>query len=233
MEITFFREVTDVSWLNWATAIGTWGLFGAAFLTIIVALFRPREWWLRPKLRLTITHRAPDSDTFPTSDARWHFFRLRIWNDGRRAAHDVQVFAAKLCRCKSTVAEDGTASDKWPEVQTFMPLHLDWSHFRDVNERDKPAPYNLDVLAPGIYRHCNLAYIRRDGHSDTTRMQVTTMVEPSNKGSVLKPGTHRLEIWVSSAETKPIKTVVQIHFSGRWDNQHLDVSKETDVHVVC
>ena len=141
--------------INW-TALEAVGTLAAALVGLGFALLREiRNWVLRPKLTIVpIESGPPDCVKVPTvrrrdgeviAETDAYYLRMRVKNEGRRRAEQVEIFAAKLLRKQA----DGTVG----EVESSLPMNLRWAHRGGV----------LPGLSPGMDRYgCQLTI--RNGH---------------------------------------------------------------------
>lgn len=211
----------------WAGAI-------AAFLAVIVALFKEEivRLWRRPRLTATVRLAAPDCHKTelawrnPNSGqilARGECYYFRVWveNKGKQRAEQVQVFVAKLLRKH--------ADGKFREEKAFLPMNLRWSHSQD--------PLNPEIfaagLAPGMGRHCDLGHIKEPKFrtqisgmipgetlhnvaEDKTILALALEVLPNTLTHLLAPGAYQLELVLAAANASPKSKRLEITLPGEW-----------------
>lgn len=151
----------------------------------------------------------------PSQTADVYYFRLEVRNAGRRRAEWVEVFAAKLKRKQA----DGTFS----RVDTFLPMNLLWSHYRQV--------VFLPAISPKTYKHCDLAHIidpkEREGFreehntwanvsTEKTVLSFDTAVKPHTQSYLVTAGTYLLNIVVAAANAEPVEETLEITLTGDW-----------------
>lgn len=208
-----FSFSESAEWTAIATAVGT-------LLLAAAAIFGGRiyHWYYQPKLKIAYVHSPPDSHkiplrlTFlygqkPEREAWGYYFRLKIFNEGRGPAHQVEVFADKLLKKN---AESGV----FEVVTDFIPMNLRWSHFEG---------WFASAILPNMYRHCNLAqtteprqYPERLGRNNLI-LFLTLQVIPNNGGEQLPTGVYRLGLKVAAANLKnPVTGTLEISNSGTW-----------------
>lgn len=207
--------------INWAAleAIGT-------LLAVIVALFWRdiRNWLRRPRLRiLPIESGPPDWVKVPTkrrrradgkvlAEADTYYLRMRVKNEGLARAEEVEVFAARLVK-----EQDG----KSREVESFIPMNLEWAHRGAV----------LPGLSPDMYRYCAIAAIfdpeKRpefppqdeqwpDVPQNKTILSLRVATPTTAKGYLQPSGTYQLELELGAANARPEKKTLEITLSGAW-----------------
>jgi hypothetical protein len=128
-----------------------------------VAIFGETIWafWRRPQLTISILNGPPDcTKTFFDDKHRTecYFFRLAVANEGKRIAHDVEVYAERLDR--------RLENNVFAMVQEFPPMDLLWSHIRTTHQD----------IAPGVKKYCDLGYVAED----STRLEerIAIRIEP-------------------------------------------------------
>lgn len=212
----------SIDWGNvaqWAGAIST-------FAAVFVALFKESLWQPMLKVRIILEH--PDSfmDFWKVKsltsqeiiETNCYMFRLWIWNKARskRAiAEKVQVFANKLEKWEET-------QNTFFHVQKFLPMRLEWSYSRE--------PY-MDWISPrDMGKHCDLCHIinpvyRIDVGEDITGypshravLALNMEFKSSIKAHLLTEGKYRLYITIACMNAKPIQKIIEISFSGNWDD---------------
>ena len=150
----------------------------------------------------------------PSRIADVYYFRLKVHNKGKSKAESVEVFAAKLERRRA----DGT----FREVDTFLPMNLLWSHYRQVF---------LPAISPKTYKHCDLAHIidpkEREGFpeehktwanvsTEKTVLSFDTVVQPYTQSYLVPGGTYLLDIVVAAANAEPVEKRLEITLAGDW-----------------
>lgn len=150
----------------------------------------------------------------PSRSADVYCLRLRVSNSGKQRAESVEVIAAELKEKQA----DGTFS----EVETFLPMNLLWSYYRQVF---------LPAISPETYKHCDLARIidpkeRKSfpGEHKTwanvspekTVLSFDTVVKPDTQSYLVPMGTYHLKIIVAAANAKPIEKTWEIILTGDW-----------------
>ena len=140
-----------------------------------------------------------------------YYFRLAITNTGTAAAHDVQVYLARVDR---VIGNDTSPVDR------FIPMNLLWAHIR------KPT---LPVLLPGMPRRfCDFAHITNPATKETSEetlpgvaagdavLALDLEVRPNSLGHLLEPGTYRFTIILAASECAPHQETLEVVFPGQW-----------------
>ena len=202
---------------SWFEAIGT--ITAAA-----IALFQNpiRQWISRPILRVSIRPDPPDCMMLFLGEvsvrggpAYWsvpaYRLRLRVKNLGKRKAENVQVRLDEVRRKQP----DGS----FAAIKEFPPMNLCWANGkREV----------LPMIYPRTDVHCNLAHIlkpsdrcmpfeyREEDDPNRTILSVDTFEREYSLPHLLKPGSYRLLVTVSSADTPSTQGVVDVDLKGQW-----------------
>ena len=157
----------------------------------------------------------------PILTADVYYFRLRIQNSGRQKAESIEVFAAKLEKRRA----DGT----FGPVDSFLPMNLLWSHYRQVF---------LPAISPETYKHCDLAHIidpeERKSFpgehrtwdnipSESTLLSFDTVAKPYTQSYLVPMGTYRLKIVVAAANAGVVKKTLEITLTGDWYNDEQEM----------
>jgi hypothetical protein len=229
----------------WVEAIAT---TVAVLAALAIAIFQDsmRAWFRRPKLDVSIALEPPDchmtkmrktyqaggvstmnvpADFFPQpSEADVYYLRLRVANKGRKTASQVEVFAHKLERKRA----DGSFS----EVDTFIPMNLQWSYHRLLF---------FPEISPSTYKHCDLAHVvdphkRADFPMETpteldipayrTVLSFDTKVKPFTRSYIVPEGVYRLTIIVAAADIQPVTKELEITLTGDWHSDERKMFSE-------
>jgi hypothetical protein len=213
-------ERRDMEAAAWAQAIGT-------IAAVLVALFYDplRRWWTRPKLKLSIQTEPPDCMMLRWGQrismgrgyAHWdgpvYYMRLRIANEGRRKAENVQV---------RVIGVDRAMGGRYVPVQEFPPLNLSWAN------RDRES---LLTVHRHTFEHCDLAHIHKP--SDRSRLEfeerkwdrvnpantilsIDTAVRSYALPHLQPAGEYRLHLLMVSDDTAPIEGIAEISLNGQW-----------------
>lgn len=204
----------------WLEAIGT-------ITVATVAVFHDLlyTWITRPKLDVSIRPDPPDcmmlrwgqqesvESGIQVSTKPIYYLRIRVENTGKRKAESVQIRVTKVMKKQL----DG----KYAISEEFPPMNLHWANSHQVF---------LPTIHPNTYEHCDLAHILRpsdrgmlfeqrtwDGvDPNKTILSVDTADKSYSLPHLLPPGSHRLHITISSADTKPLQKIVEVDLSGQW-----------------
>ncbi len=226
----------------WAEAWGTWVAGGFTLLALIWAMFHEGiySWIKRPQLSLSIELSPPDCmklafgrtvivrtqqgaqsvqvpEPFPV-----YYLRLRVQNAGKRTTDTVQVRLKRV--------EQLTKRGEYAAVPALDNLNLTWAR----QENGKNLVF-LPTLQRGAYEHCNLAHIFRpsdrqksdgaflfeqktwfDVCADQTILSIDIADKPFHLPHLLPPGSYRLQLIASSADTGPIAETFELELSGHW-----------------
>jgi hypothetical protein len=219
--------------INWA-AIEAIGTILAVVVALGLALFREvRDLIKRPSLTLLpIAPGSPDCVKIPTvrredgkvvATADVYYLRMRVKNQGRGRATEVEVFASKLLKRQ--------ADGKFREVESFLPMNLRWAHRGAV----------LPGISPNMYRHCAIAAIfdprkrpefpPKDKQwsgvpQDNTILSLSTETRTNARGYLQPPGTYRLELELVAANAKPVKKILEITLTGDWYDDEREMFSE-------
>lgn len=141
----------------------------------------------------------------PGKQAKGYYYRLKIYNDGRGPAKQVEVFASSLLKKNE--------NNNFEVVSSFIPMNLRWSHFEG---------WFAPAILPKMYRHCNLGKTPHpQKHPEIwgrwTVFFLTLHVIPNNGGERVPPGLYRLGLKVAAENIKkPIEATLEINNSGEW-----------------
>lgn len=164
-------------------------------------------------------------------EASCYYFKLRVKNSGEHRAEWVEVFAAELLKKQA----DGS----FKKMDLFLPMDLLWSHSK------KPF---IVAISPEIERHCTLGHIISPkmrsqfpsednpqlGISDNeTIFCFDTEVRPNTLCYLVPPGTYRMVLIISAANTKPVKKTVEINHTGKWYDEESEMfSKGIEIRIL-
>jgi hypothetical protein len=203
---------------SWAEAIGT---FLAVVVALALALYQNwiRKRLFRPELDVAISMKPPDCLMVPTKPsqdsvivANGYYLRMRVINEGKRRAQDVEVFASSLRKRQV----DGT----FKEVDSFSPMNLVWTHYGESV---------LPGISPKAYRHCGIGNILDpaarhqfevqdlpDHPRDETLLRLNVAFASYTKFYLLEPGQYKLGIEITAANSEPVNRILEITLRGRW-----------------
>ncbi|MBI2849216.1 MAG: hypothetical protein HYX88_03700 [Chloroflexi bacterium] len=222
---------------QWLTAYGTIILaFGTAALAV-VAVFQHqiRGWLTRPDLTLSITVSPPDCHktllfwqqavgtlvSLDTRVAEAYYFRLRIGNEGKTSARNVEVFGESLKLSRL----DGTLET----VDRFLPMNFLWANTKEVY---------FPSIAPKMWKHCDLGHIvdpkeRREmpGEDDPNLplqpgqsvFSLELMVKPHTLSHLIPPGSYQLTVVAAAANADPVRKVIELGIPGTWHEDEADM----------
>ena len=141
-----------------------------------------------------------------------YFFRLAVWNSGNTAAHDVQVFLAKIERIVS-----GQDVEK---VSRVTPMNLKWAY-----RGTSTLPTLLPDMPP-VY--CDMAHVSEpykkafvdeylEHVAPLDAVLVLDVEFPSNmQGHLLDAGTYYFHLILAAANCRPRKYKLEVTFPGKW-----------------
>jgi hypothetical protein len=235
----------EKQWLSvdGVTAVGTLAAVVAALGVGLIGLFatelRERS-GLRPDLVAQFDRQPPDAvrtmtgarDRISRALVAWfptYYFRLRIKNDGRVRADNVQVMAVKLQRYEPD-------KRRYVDDDSTLPLNLTWSSVGGTT---------IPSINRGMIRHCDLCHTQQqwpDMPIDQTdwpllfRLNTEVMPNPVGQDNIpptmKRPGRYRLTIVVSADNASPRYQDVIINFSGRWSDDQTRMFDEEIVIAV-
>lgn len=171
----------------------------SAIVALVIALWgaQLRNLMSGPRLTMTIDMQSPDCHPI-RRDRDGYYYRMRIGNNGRGRATDVEVRILALRR-----QVDGV----YVGDEDFRPLNLKWSH-------------STMTVSPGIGagldRHCDLCHVwKNDGEEPL--VEFDTEVEPSevrpNVWPTRKPpGDYELDLVVIATEARALHRTLGIQF---------------------
>ena len=174
-----------------------------------------------PKFGETFFHRLPLIRTGKvgpgiTTQAETHYFRLKIFNDGKRPAKDVEVLVTEV-RKKN-------ADEKYKPMPMLTPYSLRWTH--------SPEP-SLPVIHPKSERHITLGSVVDPqyraslalGYPPSLVKQGETIfdleftLKTTNHEYLLEIGEYEIDLQiVSSNYHKPRRATVTMNHTGKWFN---------------
>jgi hypothetical protein len=234
----------DKSWtsVDGVVAIATASAAFVALLVGLAALFatelRERV-GLRPDLELEFNSGPPDAvrvmtrvlNAITSAVIGWlptYYFRLRVKNNGRARADNVQVTVVGLQKYHA-------GSQEYVDEDSTLPLNLTWSN---VGGTTVPS------INRGMIRHCDLCHVQQswpDIQLDQTDwpllFRLNTEVTPNpisedNIPPTLKAaGRYRLVVVVSADNAPPHFHNVTIDFSGQWSDDRLGMFDEVTIAV--
>jgi len=147
-----------------------------------------------------------------------YFIRMRVVNEGRSTAENVQVFAEKLDPFPiNAIDSSGT-------LKRFFPMNLFWSHDRAIARR----------IPAKVFQHCDLGEIAHPNDVEAdTRLQLQLPTDKSylqiavisnatfTKLSCLHRGTYVLHLSISADNADTVRRLVKIELDGEWyDNDN-------------
>lgn len=137
-----------------------------------------------------------------------HYFRIRIKNNGWRAAEDVEV----------TLEEVRVLLHNQYEIdKDFMPLRLFWSHWRETR-------YELNI-PPGAYRHCDLGFVLEPGATaiglpatinNHHQFWFDVFLRPNTGKTSLSSGQYQIIISASGKNVGQQRLTIEIKWIGGW-----------------
>jgi len=221
------------SQINWA-AVEAIGTILAVVVALGLALFREiRDLIKRPSLTLLpIAPGSPDCVKIPTvrreggdvvATADVYYLRMRVKNQGKSRATEVEVFASRLLKRQ--------ADGRFREVESFLPMNLRWAHRGSV----------LPGISPDMYRHCAIAAIfdpeKRSEFppqnkqwpsvpQDNTILSLSTETRTNDRGYLQPPGTYQLELELVAANAEPESKTLEITLTGAWYNDEHEMFSE-------
>ena len=147
-------------------------------------------------------------------EAETHYFRLKIFNDGKIPARDVEILVTEVRRKH--------ADDKYKPMPIATPYNLHWTH------RLEPS---LPIIHPKSERHITLGYVvDPNKHSllgfdyptplvkkGETLFTLEFTVKSTNREYLLKRGEYEIDLQiVSSNLQEPKKAMVRLNHVGEW-----------------
>lgn len=204
-------------WIALISAIST-------LLLVVIAFFQDKIklLWQKPKLEISFDMDSADAVIMPMKNSQTgeiigngFWIRLKITNTGNYRAENVEVYLDNLERLN----EDG----KYNRVDSFIPLNLLWSNL---------LIYEMLHINPSIPKHCDLCSMRwgKDfSKTEENRLMLETVVQPNNNGSILIPGTYRLEILLSTTNSKVSKHRIELFFTGKVSMDKSEMIKNVNV----
>jgi hypothetical protein len=205
-----------------------WAVFSQGFL----------RWFRRPRLDLEpIVKESQDCVSVPFANgAPTIHMRVRVKNNGRAAARNVQVYADTVERAEGKY---------WEIVPTFPALNLTWADRPDLT----PSGGVLPWLPSRESRRSDLGHIvdpgrRRDSGLDTelnptlklnddeVSFTFSTVIKPNHKGYIIPPGTYRLSISLSAENAAPQRRSITLTVHGPWyQNPEEMIEKGFDIEI--
>jgi hypothetical protein len=210
---TWFWKIFTPEWL---TAIGTVGTVAVA---LILAVWGEeiKTLFVRPKLSLKVHVGRPYSEKTVWTGSRVanppsvYYFRLAIRNRGNAAAHDVQVFLARIERVTAEGVED---------VSRFAPMNLNWSYRRSAT---------LPTLLPHMpHVFCDIAHVTDPTYKNSMAESLSHVPQQdavlaldvefrANTGGYLfEAGTYYFHILLAAANAHPRRYKLEVVFCGKW-----------------
>lgn len=140
-----------------------------------------------------------------------YYIRLLIENYGNSDAREVEVYAEWL--------EQLGENHLYERVPRFTPMNLLWAHEHKVY---------MPLLSPKVSKYCDLGHIllpaarRAEGYdlpgveADSTILALDMQSEPEMKGHLVGPGSYRMGLVVSAANSTSRKAQLEFTLEGRW-----------------
>ncbi len=221
----FLLELIAIPWVR--EPVPSWAMAWTATVTTlflgIIALFQERFWnWLKkPELVIGFWLKPPDCHrTWFGGEIGTYYFRLRIINNGKSLAKDVEVIVEELYK--------NVAGSTYKQDAEFLPLNLVWSHFRGIKQNIQPF---------GIYKFCDLGFILEP---NAQQMNINTgtvfpkkdgkllfwfdfAIQPFAKPNHLLPGRYRFKITATASNAAPAKADFELYWSGNWKDTDSDM----------
>lgn len=224
------------------SSLAQWAGAAATFAAVVVALFKDsiREWWKKPKLKVTCTKEIPETVRVPTTvwqgkwpgggGGRWngysYYVRIKVENQGRTRAEKVQVSAMKL-------AKRGL-DNNFAYLPTTLPFSMRWSNGPPT------APVTvLDGISGRMSAFCDIIalcdpanpYQRRPAGMPASSAPVTVgqlqmEFDPAEEWHLLVPGTYRLTLRIGAANVEPIDRIVEFTHDGRWTEEDIAMRRD-------
>jgi hypothetical protein len=198
-------------------------VYSFAATTAILALFKELalSYILRPELHLKLRCAEPDCHKTRFGTHETHYFRLRVVNNGARAAEDVEVSIESV-----NIAQNGS----YRQDTNYVPIHLLWSLWRlKISSINIPG---------GAYRFCDFGFVL---HPSVPKFRIDTgQVCPKgsneqllfwfdsrfrlNAGTInLLPGRYQIEISAFSKNVLKTTLRLKIDWHGNWEENTKDM----------
>jgi hypothetical protein len=218
------QSLAVTSFTRTSPGIGALTLAGVTLLTATVAAFQEplRRHFTRAKLAMEIRLTPPDATqiqgTNPQTGAfisQQLYLRIRVSHVGGKAAENAEILPSMLWR----KAADGS----WEVVKSFLPLSLAWSHIRTPTIR----------VPVGLFRHCDLGNFRPDGQGGVVFL-FDTFVQPNPVAggfppNLILPGAYRVDLMLTSDNTKPVIRTWELTFDGPWSDDEQTLLSQVDL----
>jgi hypothetical protein len=146
------------------------------------------------------------------------YLRLKVRNDGRSLAREVQVFAESVTRFRS--------GGDWELVTMFPSMNLPWS---DLPRR---ATVRMRMFFPGLgptmSKHCDLGRLadprgrhrigdaKDDLDAQNNVFAFETLVKPNHGGHIVGPGTYRIRLLLAAENARPVPITVELIVRPDW-----------------
>jgi hypothetical protein len=201
-----------------------WFAAVATSLAVVIALFKDffGEWWRKPKLVATCEDSPPSLIRTPlfasnpasgqppwTGESYW--VRLKVNNEGRTRADNVQVSLSKLYYRPNV-------DEKFSEVVNHhFPLNMRWSHIdvptMDGISPDMPALCDIIALCDPANPHWPTS-VKTPANTTVGRLQLEVDLPPEFRS--LRPGSWKLVLRIGAANAKPIEKTLLFSHTGEW-----------------
>jgi hypothetical protein len=211
---------------QWTDVLTAFGTVGATVVALALAL-RLGEVLRKPRLTVTAHPGPPDCQVIeeeietrtmsgfgpptpgPVLRGVAFYSRLRIDNEGRRRARNVEVRMTRLWRKEN---------DAFVEDTDFLAMNLKWAHREATSD-----PLTVPVIDRHLPRHCGFLRFSKPWNNDLANswIQFDTEVQPLQIGlgrwpTRKKPGTYKAEIAMTADNCKMARSVLLIEFAGTW-----------------
>jgi len=202
---------------SWITAIGTLILAGVAIWGKQI-----RRFLFCPKLDIEVGQFCADAVPVPiTQDGRVLtkkacYFQIRIRNNGKSAAENVEVFVSQLQKQDS--------NGKFENVREFYPLNLKWRHWDNkvFLGRLSPSSTGRDcclgrVVCPPDNRIKGIDDYDERFRDDEPLFRLELARIPNTRPDLLKHGIYHLRLEVSASNTRKVRRqTIELQFSNKW-----------------
>jgi hypothetical protein len=214
---------------EWVTAAGTIGLALVAFAAIFTDQIR--EWIRHPEWKVSFQPTHPDCNrirldvrgpvqtavgiqiqTFVSAET--HYIRVRVRNDGKLGAQDVEVSVLE-------VRHKGNADRVFKPMAMNTPWGLIWAHF---------ASHVLPRLPVGSERHIDIGHVvdpqkrseidgedRPGSDPKKTLFCLAFFVKANTAEYLLDPGEYEIDFRIFAANSKPSEVFTfSLNHTGKW-----------------
>lgn len=214
-----------------------WFTGGATLFLAFVALFKDTVLLCiqKPKIDIEFELRPPDcfkSELFHwkknqdginviTDKSKMFYYRLRIINNGKSAARNVEVTIRDIRKKKG---------NNFDRIDFPLDDNLDW--FSSSLILGRPSIMYYSFISPNTFKHCELGHILDPSkrnlvsfednklfEKDETIFSFNVITRYHSSYHLIEPGTYRLKVIVAGENFKALEKEYELEVTGKWSEK--------------